>query len=108
MPHAVRPADRTESASPAVSRSRLLALDRSTIAAFLLGAATVAGFAPLYLFPLPVCTLAVLLWLCRGADTPKRAATIGWWFGLGLFLTGVSWVYVSLNTFGAMPAPPRG
>jgi apolipoprotein N-acyltransferase len=105
MPHAVRPADRAQSASLTVSRSRLLALDRATIAAFLLGAATVAGFAPLYLFPIPALTLAALLWLCRGAATPKRAAAIGWWFGLGLFLTGVSWVYVSLNTFGAMPAP---
>ena len=105
MPHDSRPAD---SASPqAQSESRLgaLAPDRVTIGAFALGAASVAGFAPLYLYPLPFLTLAALFLLWRGARSPKRAATIGWWFGLGFFLVGVSWVYVSLNTFGAMPAP---
>jgi apolipoprotein N-acyltransferase len=50
-------------------------------------------------------TLGALLVLWRSADSPRRAAAIGWWFGLGFFLFGVSWVYVSLNTFGAMPAP---
>jgi apolipoprotein N-acyltransferase len=35
---------------------------------------------------------------------PPGAAT-GFDFGMGLFLAGVSWVYVSLHDFGAMPAP---
>jgi apolipoprotein N-acyltransferase len=82
-----------------------LALDRSSIGAFALGAATVAGYAPLYLYPLPVITLALLAWLWNDAPSPRRAAAIGWWFGLGFFLTGVSWVYVSLHNFGAMPLP---
>lgn len=30
---------------------------------------------------------------------------LGFMFGLGWFLAGVSWVYVSLHVFGAMPAP---
>jgi len=76
-----------------------------SLIAFLLGAATVAGFAPLYLFPLPMLTLAALMLQWHAADTPRRAAWLGWYFGLGYFLTGVSWVYVSLHTFGAMPAP---
>ena len=29
----------------------------------------------------------------------------GYAFGLGYFLAGVSWVYVSLHDFGSMPAP---
>lgn len=78
---------------------------RASLAAFGLGAVTVAGFAPLYLFPLPIITIALAMGLWRRAGSPKRAAALGWWFGLGLFLTGVSWVYVSLHTFGAMPAP---
>ena len=78
---------------------------RSALAvAFFLGAATVAGFAPMYLFPLPLATLAVLMLQWRYAETPRRAAQLGWFYGLGFFLTGVSWVYVSLHTFGAMPA----
>ncbi|MGE5523808.1 MAG: apolipoprotein N-acyltransferase [Rhodospirillaceae bacterium] len=73
--------------------------------AFVLGAATVAGFAPLYLFPLPVITLALLMLQWHGAESPRRAAWLGWYFGFGCFITGVSWVYVSLHTFGAMAAP---
>lgn len=87
------------------ARRRWLALDRTCVAAAALGAATVAGYAPLYLFPLPVFTLAAFAWLIGRAPTPRRAAMLGWWFGLGFFLTGVSWVYVSLHNFGAMPMP---
>ncbi|MES2561633.1 MAG: apolipoprotein N-acyltransferase [Pseudomonadota bacterium] len=80
--------------------------DRTLLIAGALGAVTVAGFAPLYFYPLPIFTLAALMWLwSRAPTTTRRAFAIGWWFGLGFFLTGVSWVYVSLNTFGAMPAP---
>ena len=77
----------------------------ASILAFLLGAASVAGFAPLYLFPLPIVTVAALMLQWNDAGTRRRAAWLGWCFGLGYFLTGVSWVYVSLHTFGAMPAP---
>ena len=75
------------------------------LAAFLLGAATVLGFAPIALAPLPILCAAGLLWLWQGAATPRRAAALGFAFGLGLFLAGVSWVYISLHDFGAMPAP---
>jgi apolipoprotein N-acyltransferase len=75
------------------------------IAAFVAGAATVLGFAPFHLFPLPLVTLALLFWLWIKSITPRSAFVIGWYFGLGLFLTGVSWIYVSLHTFGAMPLP---
>jgi apolipoprotein N-acyltransferase len=78
---------------------------RPLLAAFLAGALAVAGFAPLYLFPLPVLTLALLLQLCTRAPGAWHAGRLGFAFGLGLFLTGVSWVYVSLHDFGAMPAP---
>jgi apolipoprotein N-acyltransferase len=78
---------------------------RAPIAAFLLGAATVAGFAPIGLAPLPFFSAAGLLWLWQDAATPRRAAALGFAFGMGLFLAGASWVYVSLHQFGAMPAP---
>ena len=72
------------------------------------GAVTVLGFAPFYLFALPVATLAVLIVLWRRAADRRAAALIGFSFGLGYFLAGVSWVYVSLHDFGAMPAPLAG
>ncbi len=74
------------------------------ILAFLLGALTVPGFAPFSLFALPVLTLALLIRLWQVQAAPRRAAIIGFAFGLGLFLGGASWVYVSLHDFGAMPA----
>ncbi len=77
----------------------------SFIIAFLLGAFTVAGYAPFYVYPLPVVTLAGLFYLWSQAATPRAAAAAGFAFGLGFFLFGVSWVYVSLHDFGAMPAP---
>ena len=71
-------------------------------AALLLGAASVLGFAPFNLFPLPLLTLGGLVWLWRTA-APRRAALTGFAFGAGLFLAGVSWVYVSMHVFGGMP-----
>ena len=73
--------------------------------AFVLGAVTVVGYAPFYMYPLPVVTLAGLFYLWSQAANPRAAALSGFAFGLGLFLFGASWVYVSLHDFGAMPAP---
>ena len=88
--------------------SLLLTRGPTFIFPFLLGAATVLGFAPFSLLPLPVLTLALMLHLWQKQITPRRAARSGFAFGLGLFLSGVSWVYVSLHDFGAMPAALAG
>jgi apolipoprotein N-acyltransferase len=74
-------------------------------AAAALGAATVFGFAPFQLFPLPLLTLAMLLALWRRAASPAAAAALGFAWGLGFFLAGVSWVYVSLHEVGGMALP---
>ncbi len=72
--------------------------------AFFAGAATVLAFAPTGLYPLALFTFALLIHLWMRA--PQRECFwLGFSFGLGLFGAGVSWVYVSLNQFGAMPAP---
>jgi len=70
----------------------------------LLGALAVAGFAPLGWWPLPILSLAVLFGWVRSAS-PRTAFVAGWGYGLGLFLVGVSWVFVSLSTYGGLPAP---
>jgi apolipoprotein N-acyltransferase len=69
------------------------------------GLLSVAGFAPLALYLLPVFTLAVFTLLWRHARNWREAALVGLAFGIAFFVGGVSWVYVSLHKFGAMPAP---
>jgi apolipoprotein N-acyltransferase len=71
----------------------------------LLGAATVLGFAPFYWWPVPFFTLAALIWLSTGARSPWRAAGLGYAFGFGHFITGVSWVFVSMHEYGGMSVP---
>jgi apolipoprotein N-acyltransferase len=75
----------------------------ATLAALLLGAATVFGFSPFGASLLPGLTLAGVFALWQRASSPGRAFALGLAFGLGLFGAGVSWVYVALNTFGDMP-----
>ena len=71
---------------------------------FIAGALTVAAFAPLGFYPLALLTLAWLVGAWRAAP-PKQCFWSGFAFGLGLFLAGVSWIYVSMHEFGDMPAP---
>jgi apolipoprotein N-acyltransferase len=74
-------------------------------AAFVAGAAAVLGFSPVDFFPATLLALAVLFHLWLGAPAPGAAFRIGFFFGLGLYGAGASWVYISLNRFGAMPIP---
>jgi apolipoprotein N-acyltransferase len=78
---------------------------RDSLLALLLGAFSIFGFAPFELFPLPILSLAALCLLWRQASTIRRAAWLGWLWGCGLFLCGVSWVYISLHDMGGMYAP---
>jgi apolipoprotein N-acyltransferase len=73
--------------------------------AFVAGAAAVLGFSPLDFFPATIVALAVLVHLWVRASSPGAAFRVGFLFGFGLYATGVSWVYVSLHRFGAMPMP---
>ncbi len=63
------------------------------------------GFAPIGWWWFPFIGFAVLAALIARAPTVKRGAFIGFLFGLGYFLAGVSWVRISLNEFGGMPLP---
>ncbi|WP_300332351.1 apolipoprotein N-acyltransferase [Accumulibacter sp.] len=80
--------------------------------AFLLGLAGVLAFAPCGWFPLNWLTLAGLFGLlCAEAEGERRMRNGAWLttaFSCGLFLAGVSWVFVSLSVFGGLPMPLAG
>ena len=71
--------------------------------AALLGAISVAGFAPLNLWPVPLMCIAALAGLWQAASSAGRSAALGFAFGLGQGVVGVSWIYVSLHDYGKMP-----
>lgn len=73
--------------------------------AFLLGAISVLGYAPFYVYPVAVLALAGLAMLWMRASSARAAAGTGFCFGLGLFAAGTSWVYVSLHDYGGMLMP---
>jgi apolipoprotein N-acyltransferase len=66
------------------------------------GAVAVAGFAPFGLWPLPLLSLAVLFATLVRADAWRTGFALGYAWGMGFFLAGVSWVYVSLHVYGGM------
>lgn len=72
--------------------------------AIIAGALLTLAFAPFGIFPFAVLSPALLLalWL---KVSPKRAFLRGWLYGMGLFGSGIYWIYISVHTFGNI-APP--
>jgi apolipoprotein N-acyltransferase len=71
--------------------------------ALLLGALHSAGFMDDSAWPLEIAALAGLVALiCRSGTSAWPAARIGLAFGLGWFVTGISWIFISLHTYGEM------
>ncbi|HEY1772206.1 MAG TPA: apolipoprotein N-acyltransferase [Gammaproteobacteria bacterium] len=74
---------------------------RGDVSALACGALLVLAFAPFGLYPLAVLALLALLWLIDDAGW-RRAARRGFLFGMGEFLAGVSWIYISLHDMGGV------
>lgn len=70
----------------------------------LAGLALPLGFAPFTWKFIPYLSFSILFLLWRDAGR-FRAIWVGYLFALGMFASGVSWVYVSLHDFGNMAAP---
>lgn len=80
--------------------------------ALALGALHAAAFIDDAAWPIAIAALAGIATLAARAardTTSWRAAfagaRAGFAFGLGWFLTGISWIYISLHTYGQMAAP---
>ena len=66
---------------------------------FIAGALLALAFSPLDYYLISVLSPAVLFYSFLFAS-PRRAAWLGWWFGMGFFGVGVSWGFVAIYVFG--------
>ena len=80
-------------------------LNRWIVFAALAGALQTLTFAPLGLWWLQPFTLAILFIASVKSPTLGRAAWVGFGFGLAHFVSGISWLYISLHEYGKMAAP---
>lgn len=71
--------------------------------AILFGALAACGFAPLQLWPLTLIGLAAIAWLVHAAPTVKRAAWIGWCWGVGHFTVNDNWFQHAFDFQDKMP-----
>lgn len=71
--------------------------------ALLAGAASATGFAPLNMWPVTLLCFALFMHLVAGATSGRRAALIGWLFGVGHFTIGNNWIAVAFTFQAAMP-----
>lgn len=69
---------------------------------FLAGVLLVAAFAPLSWWPLAILAPCILMWATVNASA-RQAAACWMAFGVGFFGTGVSWVFISIHTYGFAP-----
>ncbi|NQZ33453.1 MAG: apolipoprotein N-acyltransferase [Oceanospirillaceae bacterium] len=76
----------------------------SALLALISGAITTLAFAPFDIFAIALITPAAL-YILLNKRSIKQACLLGWLFGLGFFGSGISWVYVSIHTYGNTPAP---
>ena len=88
-----------------------LAKDKKAWLALVAGLLLTLSYAPFEVWPLTFACLALAIYtthttepeLQYGKKASKRAAKYGFIFGLGWFGAGISWVHVSIATFGGMP-----
>src|SRR5690606_36022071 len=77
---------------------------RGHLLALIAGALTTLSFTPFDIWPLGLLSIALLY---QGLQRlgGRQALWRGWCWGLGLFLSGVSWIYISIHVPGsAAPA----
>lgn len=78
-----------------ISQPRLIAL--------LSGLIFPLAIAPFFLWPIAIVSLMGLLFTLHSTSA-KEAAIRTWFFGLGKFSVGISWIYVSMHDHGGTPA----
>ena len=84
-----------------------------SFAIFLAGALQTLALSPYDFWVASIGSLLLFLWLTNALDPksqlePRSAFVYGWLLGFGLFASGASWVYVSINTYGNAPPALAG
>jgi len=90
-----------------LTKLTLLAKDKKAWLALIAGLVLTFGYAPFQIWPIVFFSLAAIIFCINPNNTgkahAKTAAKYGFIFGLGWFGAGISWVHVSIATFGGMP-----
>ena len=82
----------------------LQSVDRHpALASLILGALAACGFAPLQLWPLTIACLALWIGIVHHAPDWKRAAWLGWVFGVGHFTINNNWFQHAFDFQDKMP-----
>lgn len=68
-----------------------------------LGGFMTLAYSPFDIWPIALICLAKLAYFLSSEKTAKDAAWTGFYFGLGWFGTGISWVHVAIADFGGLP-----
>ncbi len=71
------------------------------VLAFISGVIYPLGFAPLGLWPVTLISIFIFYSLLK--YSPAKAGGLGFFYGMGQFGLGTSWVYVSIHQFGGAP-----
>lgn len=91
--------------TPGTARERVsTAIITRLLLAGMLGIAHTQAFAPHDWWWLQILSLAGLAALIADAPRARVAAATGYAFGLGWFLSGIWWLYISMHVYGEMPA----
>ena len=64
------------------------------------GALSTLSFAPFYIWPIYLLAVSYLMLAWQSSKNLKQSFSFGFSFALGLFGSGISWVYVSIANFG--------
>lgn len=90
-----------------LTRLTLLAKDIKSWLAFIAGLILTFSYSPFEIWPIAFISIAAVIFCINPNNTgkahAKSAAKYGFIFGLGWFGAGISWVHVSIATFGGMP-----
>ncbi|WP_341829248.1 apolipoprotein N-acyltransferase [Thiomicrorhabdus marina] len=91
--------------APIVRAGSKLKPNKSHLIAFFLGALSVTAFAPLNFSPLMLLTIAGLFYLWQQSPAAGDGAKIGFYFGLGFFGFGLSWLFKSMYSYSEVLLP---